>query len=195
MVRAPPCHGGGHGFKSRLGRTLHFSSALFFYIMIYIMEVRVGSPRSGRFRHRSPSPSVTAIVDFTVSNSHSEFEKSRAESSLRSDIRDLPTSLCSVGPSLYLETHRSAFRFASRNCSRNVCFCTNLRFVRSSRDFASQNNATCRRGGTGRRPGLKIPWVVIPVPVRSRSPAQLMSREPRFYLGLTTPFFIHLREQ
>ena len=29
----------------------------------------------------------------------------------------------------------------------------------------------CRRGGTGRRPGLKIPWVAIPVPVRSRSPA------------------------
>ena len=26
----------------------------------------------------------------------------------------------------------------------------------------------CRSGGTGRRPGLKIPWVVIPVPVRSR---------------------------
>ena len=29
----------------------------------------------------------------------------------------------------------------------------------------------CRRGGTGRRPGLKILWVVIPVPVRFRSPA------------------------
>ena len=29
----------------------------------------------------------------------------------------------------------------------------------------------CRRGGTGRRPGLKIPWVAIPVPVRFRSPA------------------------
>ena len=28
-----------------------------------------------------------------------------------------------------------------------------------------------RRGGTGRRPGLKIPWVAIPVPVRFRSPA------------------------
>ena len=22
LVRAPPCHGGGHGFESRLGRTL-----------------------------------------------------------------------------------------------------------------------------------------------------------------------------
>ena len=30
---------------------------------------------------------------------------------------------------------------------------------------------TCRSGGTGRRPGLKIPWVVIPVPVRFRSAA------------------------
>ena len=29
----------------------------------------------------------------------------------------------------------------------------------------------CRRGGIGRRPGLKIPWVVIPVPVRPRPPA------------------------
>ena len=33
------------------------------------------------------------------------------------------------------------------------------------------NQALCRRGGIGRRPGLKIPWVVIPVPVRPRSPA------------------------
>ena len=33
------------------------------------------------------------------------------------------------------------------------------------------SSAECRRGGTGRRPGLKIPWVAIPVPVRSRSPA------------------------
>ena len=32
-------------------------------------------------------------------------------------------------------------------------------------------NFTRRRGGIGRRPGLKIPWVVIPVPVRPRSPA------------------------
>ena len=30
-----------------------------------------------------------------------------------------------------------------------------------------------RSGGTGRRPGLKIPWVVIPVPVRSRFAARL----------------------
>ena len=24
LVRAPPCHGGGHGFESRLGRFNHF---------------------------------------------------------------------------------------------------------------------------------------------------------------------------
>ena len=29
----------------------------------------------------------------------------------------------------------------------------------------------CSSGGTGRRPGLKIPWEVIPVPVRPRSRA------------------------
>ena len=23
LVRAPPCHGGGHGFESRLGRNMH----------------------------------------------------------------------------------------------------------------------------------------------------------------------------
>ena len=34
---------------------------------------------------------------------------------------------------------------------------------------------TCRSGGTGRRPGLKIPWVVIPVPVRFRSAALMKS--------------------
>ena len=34
----------------------------------------------------------------------------------------------------------------------------------------------CRSGGTGRRPGLKIPWVVIPVPVRFRSAALIKSR-------------------
>ena len=33
----------------------------------------------------------------------------------------------------------------------------------------------CRSGGTGRRPGLKIPWVVIPVPVRFRSAALMKS--------------------
>ena len=31
-----------------------------------------------------------------------------------------------------------------------------------------------RSGGIGRRPGLKIPWVVIPVPVRPRPAASLI---------------------
>ena len=35
---------------------------------------------------------------------------------------------------------------------------------------------TRRRGGIGRRPGLKIPWVVIPVPVRPRSPAPKLQK-------------------
>ena len=33
------------------------------------------------------------------------------------------------------------------------------------------NSVICRCGGTGRRPGLKIPWEEIPVPVRPRSSA------------------------
>ena len=37
----------------------------------------------------------------------------------------------------------------------------------------------CRSGGTGRRPGLKIPWVEIPVPVRFRSAAFLFSSNPQ----------------
>ena len=47
--------------------------------------------------------------------------------------------------------------------------------VESSSLFWVVQNAShfeeCRSGGTGRRPGLKIPWVVIPVPVRFRSAA------------------------
>ena len=39
----------------------------------------------------------------------------------------------------------------------------------------------CRSGGTGRRPGLKIPWVEIPVPVRSRSTAE---RKPLDFQGV-----------
>ena len=38
----------------------------------------------------------------------------------------------------------------------------------------------CRSGGTGRRPGLKIPWVVIPVPVRFRSTAAFRT-EPLWF--------------
>ena len=41
---------------------------------------------------------------------------------------------------------------------------------------SSPIGSICRSGGTGRRPGLKIPWVVIPVPVRFRS-AALVKRE------------------
>ena len=41
-------------------------------------------------------------------------------------------------------------------------------------------NTICRSGGTGRRPGLKIPWVVIPVPVRFRSAATFFNGNP-FY--------------
>ena len=41
---------------------------------------------------------------------------------------------------------------------------------------SSPIGSICRSGGTGRRPGLKIPWVVIPVPVRFRSAALVKSR-------------------
>ena len=40
-------------------------------------------------------------------------------------------------------------------------------------DGSNPSPSICRSGGTGRRPGLKIPWVVIPVPVRSRFAARL----------------------
>ena len=40
---------------------------------------------------------------------------------------------------------------------------------------SSPIGSICRSGGTGRRPGLKIPWVVIPVPVRFRSAALFFS--------------------
>ena len=44
----------------------------------------------------------------------------------------------------------------------------------------------CRSGGTGRRPGLKIPWVVIPVPVRFRSTAAF-GTEPDWFCS----FFVN----
>ena len=45
-----------------------------------------------------------------------------------------------------------------------------------------------RRGGTGRRPGLKIPWGVIPVSVRFRSPAQKKTRESALVPDLRVSF-------
>ena len=86
LVRAPPCHGGGHGFESRLGR--------FF-----------------------------------------------GNEELNSSIWD--HSSAGRASALQAEGHR----------------------------FESYWSHWCRRGGTGRRPGLKILWVAIPVPVRFRSPA------------------------
>ena len=54
----------------------------------------------------------------------------------------------------------------------------------------------CRSGGTGRRPGLKIPWVVIPVPVRFRSAALVKSRRnvefTAFLLFFCFKMFEHL---
>ena len=47
----------------------------------------------------------------------------------------------------------------------------------------------CRSGGTGRRPGLKIPWVVIPVPVRFRSAALFKSRRNVWFLQSFSYFF------
>ena len=49
-------------------------------------------------------------------------------------------------------------------------------------------NLICRSGGTGRRPGLKIPWVVIPVPVRFRSAALVKSRGNVDYSAF--PYFL-----
>ena len=53
-------------------------------------------------------------------------------------------------------------------------------------------NLICRSGGTGRRPGLKIPWVVIPVPVRFRSAAWLETLDFQGFfwcLDIFTPFW------
>ncbi len=41
-----------------------------------------------------------------------------------------------------------------------------------------------RSGGTGRRPGLKIPWEEIPVPVRFRSPAPVIAQNLILYRGV-----------
>ena len=49
-------------------------------------------------------------------------------------------------------------------------------------------NLICRSGGTGRRPGLKIPWVVIPVPVRFRSAAVFEKQEKRWIYSVSLIF-------
>ena len=89
LVRAPPCHGGGHWFESRLGR---FSNL---FIRGVLAQLGEHLPYKQRVIGSSP-----------------------------------------IGP-------------------------TFLKKI-----------ILCRSGGTGRRPGLKIPWVAIPVPVRSRSAAE-----------------------
>ena len=57
---------------------------------------------------------------------------------------------------------------------------------------SSPIGSICRSGGTGRRPGLKIPWVVIPVPVRFRSAAWLETLDFQGFfwcLDIFTPFW------
>ena len=55
-------------------------------------------------------------------------------------------------------------------------------------DGSNPSPSICRSGGTGRRPGLKIPWVVIPVPVRFRSAALFYSK---FLLDLEYFFILY----
>ena len=65
---------------------------------------------------------------------------------------------------------------------RPVAYQSKLKSISAQRVMAldlspsmHQVHKECRSGGTGRRPGLKIPWVVIPVPVRFRSAALMKS--------------------
>ena len=57
--------------------------------------------------------------------------------------------------------------------------------------FCFLNKITCRSGGTGRRPVLKSPWVVIPVPVRFRSAADYYIQSAPYCQQL---FFILLKK-
>ena len=101
LVRAPPCHGGGHGFESRLGRS-----------------------------HKAWTTSGSRIAECVKNNGI------LAQLGEHLPYKQRVTGSSPVGPI-----------------------------------FCFLNKITCRSGGTGRRPGLKIPWVVIPVPVRFRSAA------------------------
>ena len=47
-----------------------------------------------------------------------------------------------------------------------------------------------RSGGIGRRPGLKIPWVVIPVPVRPRPAALCKELQILVNAGFEAPVFM-----
>ena len=55
-------------------------------------------------------------------------------------------------------------------------------------------NLICRSGGTGRRPGLKIPWVVIPVPVRFRSAARFKRLQILCFREFGVFFIQHLHK-
>ena len=48
----------------------------------------------------------------------------------------------------------------------------------------------CWRGGTGRRPGLKILWVVTPVRVRFPSPAFEKRTDGPFYFTITKHYLM-----
>ena len=52
-----------------------------------------------------------------------------------------------------------------------------------------------RSGGIGRRPGLKIPWVVIPVPVRPRPAALQRALDLRKGSGAFLIYFIIIEGQ
>ena len=60
--------------------------------------------------------------------------------------------------------------------------------------FCFLNKITCRSGGTGRRPGLKIPWVVIPVPVRFRSAARFKRLQILCFREFGVFFIQHLHK-
>ena len=53
LVRAPPCHGGGHGFESRLGRSL-FGEAIFYRLYGILAQLGEHLPYKQRVTGSSP---------------------------------------------------------------------------------------------------------------------------------------------
>ena len=145
LVRAPPCHGGGREFESHLGRFLRDLSS----------AGRASALQAEGHRFEPYRSHVTKEYGeiAQLARAHGSYPWCRGFES----------------PSRYL-TEKSVTNKYGILAQLGEHLPYKQRVIGSS-----PIGSICRSGGTGRRPGLKIPWVVIPVPVRFRSAALFFS--------------------
>ncbi len=100
LVRAPPCHGGGHGFKSRLGRFVYQNdemNLMSLWDLSSVGRASVLQTEGHRFEpYRSQlkewrKPGAKIASRFCRIYKVNPDSASQNASSLRSDLGDLPT--------------------------------------------------------------------------------------------------------